>query len=130
VERAGASSEERFSASSLPAERRLVCLSTTRPERSHGASVLSASMKFEAGTLYITPGAKAVLLDADVMTALARHLAGDWGELDQHDWQENELSLKRGFRLLSAYQSSEGVKFWIITEADRSMTTILLPEEY
>lgn len=107
-----------------------MCLSTTRPDRSHGASARFVSMKFEPGALGITPGAKAVLLDADVMAALARHLAGDWGELDEHDWQENELSLQRGFRLLSAYQSSEGVKFWIITEADRSSTTILLPEEY
>jgi hypothetical protein len=107
-----------------------VCLSTTRPERALCASVLSVPMKFDSGALYITPGAKDVLLNADVITALGRHLAGDWGEVDEHDWQENELSLKRGFRLLSAYQSGEGVKFWIITEADRSMTTILLPEEY
>jgi len=61
---------------------------------------------------------------------MARHAQGDWGELCPEDAQENELSLREGFRLLSAYISSTGVKFWIITEADRSATTFLLPGEY
>jgi hypothetical protein len=59
-----------------------------------------------------------------------RHLAGDWGELDEHDIRENEFSLEHGLRLLSAYRLSNGTKIWIITEADRSVTTFLLPEEY
>ena len=61
---------------------------------------------------------------------LQRHLAGDWGELDEHDTRENELSLQHGWRLLSAYTLSTGVKVWIITEATRESTTILLPSEY
>jgi hypothetical protein len=61
---------------------------------------------------------------------LQRHQAGDWGDVDEHDRQENELSLKNGFRLLSVYHAANGVKFWIITEADRSATTVLLPEDY
>ena len=61
---------------------------------------------------------------------LERHLAGDWGDVDEHDRHENELSLQNGWRLLSAYTLSTGVKFWIITEADRSATTFLLPDEY
>ena len=64
------------------------------------------------------------------MSALQRHTKGDWGELDPEDWAENELSLKEGFRLLSAYRSSQGVKFWILTEADRTATTIFLSNEY
>ena len=64
------------------------------------------------------------------LTYLQRHLAGDWGEVDEHDRRENELSLIQGFRLLSAYTLNSGTKIWIITEADRSVTTLLLPEEY
>ena len=59
-----------------------------------------------------------------------RHQAGDWGDVSEHDRQENELSLKQGFRLLSVYRAASGVKFWIITEADRSATTVLLPQDY
>ena len=58
------------------------------------------------------------------------HVAGDWGELDEEDRRENELSVARGFRLLSSYTLSSGEKLWIITEADRSSTTLLLPSEY
>jgi hypothetical protein len=61
---------------------------------------------------------------------LRRHNGGDWGELGEHDTRENEISLQHGFRLLSAYTLRSGVKIWIITEADRSSTTILLPCEY
>jgi hypothetical protein len=91
---------------------------------------LPGPQKFEHGAIYITLGAQRALTEADVLTALARHLTGDWGELDDHDKQENELSLQRGSRLLSAYRSAAGDAFWIITEADRSMTTLLLPDEY
>ena len=85
---------------------------------------------FELGQILITPNAMGVIPAAEVQAALARHAAGDWGEIDEHDRQENELSLKEGFRLLSAYRSEQGTRFWIITEADRSATTILLPEDY
>jgi hypothetical protein len=61
---------------------------------------------------------------------LARHAIGDWGELDQSDVAENEYSMAYGFRLLSSYRTNAGEKLWIITEADRSATTLLLPEEY
>ena len=64
------------------------------------------------------------------MAYLVRHIAGDWGDVDEHDRRENELSLIHGFRLLSAYTLYSGTKIWIITEADRSVTTVLLPEEY
>ena len=64
------------------------------------------------------------------MTYLSRHESGIWGEIDEHDRKENELSLENGFRLMSVYSLSTGVKLWVITEADRSSTCILLPEEY
>ena len=64
-----------------------------------------------------------------VHASLQRHLAGDWGDVCQEDRAENEFALKSGLRLFSAYKS-EGIKIWIITEADRSATTILFPDEY
>ena len=86
----------------------------------------------ELGGTYATPGALAALEEAQQSAAefLRRHEAGDWGEVGPEDWAENELSVREGFRILSAYRLSTGVKIWIITEADRSVTTILLPEEY
>ena len=61
---------------------------------------------------------------------LLRHVTGDWGDLDDEDKKENELSVKEGFRILSAYKLGTDVKVWVITEWDRSATTILLPDEY
>ena len=88
--------------------------------------------KFSAGHIVATPGALEAF-DASgesPLTFLQRHLAGDWGELDDDDVRENELSLQHDWRILSCYRLSTGVKFWIITEADRSATTFLLPSEY
>jgi hypothetical protein len=72
------------------------------------------------------------LEEAGVSSAslLARHVNGDWGELDEHDRKENEFSLKNGFRILSSYALGNGAKIWVITEADRSSTCLLLPSEY
>jgi hypothetical protein len=61
---------------------------------------------------------------------LIRHAKGDWGDLDEDDRKENELSLQEGFRIFSSYRLRTGVKIWVITEADRSATTLLLPEDY
>ena len=65
-----------------------------------------------------------------VIESLGRHSKGDWGDLSQEDKNENDLSLKEGFRLLSAYERTGLPKIWIITEADRSVTTVLFPDEY
>ncbi len=89
-----------------------------------------SAAKFPLGRLVATPNALEHIPNPDIMAALLRHLTGDWGDVDEHDREENELSLKEGFRLLSVYRSAKGVKFWIITEADRSATTVLLPEDY
>jgi hypothetical protein len=89
-------------------------------------------MKFQPGQIVATPGALEAFRASgeSPLTFLRRHLAGDWGEVDEHDRRENELSLQNGWRLLSAHTLSTGVKFWIITEADSSVTTFLLPDEY
>ena len=88
---------------------------------------------FPLGQIVATPGALAALEKAGQtpLDFLSRHVRGDWGELDEHDRKENELSLHHGFRLLSSYRTGAGdVKVWVISEADRSVTTLLLPEEY
>jgi uncharacterized membrane protein YkoI len=85
---------------------------------------------FELGQVVSTPGALEALTREDIVKALARHHRGDWGDVGRHDWQENEASLREGFRLLSIYRGTNGTKFWIITEADRSSTCVLLPSEY
>ncbi len=86
---------------------------------------------FPLGRVVATTGALKVLDEAgeDPLSLLSRHRNGDWGEIDKHDRKENELSLKNGWRILSFYPVGEE-KVWIITEADRSVTTILLPEDY
>ena len=85
--------------------------------------------RFPLGRVLITPNALNTLDTNDVQLTLHRHQSGDWGEVCLEDRAENEFSLTRGLRLLSVYRS-EGTKFWIITEADRSATTVLLPEDY
>jgi hypothetical protein len=85
---------------------------------------------FPLGNVYQTPGVLEVIPSEDVLRALARHQSGDWGDLGEEDKRENEFSLGFPLRLLSAYHAQTGVKFWILTEADRSATTILLPSEY
>lgn len=86
--------------------------------------------KFRLGRIVATPNSLRQLSNEDVLMGIQRHQAGDWGEVDDEDRQENELSLKRGFRILSVYRGASGTRFWIITEADRSVTTVLLPEDY
>jgi hypothetical protein len=77
-----------------------------------------------------TPNALSQIGPADIGIGLRRHLSGDWGDLDLEDKAANDNALADGSRLLSAYHAADGTKFWIITEADRSATTVLLPEDY
>jgi hypothetical protein len=83
------------------------------------------------GKVLATPGATKLLLEAGEhpFDYLARHATGDWGDLCEQDREENELSLEHGWRIVSSYPVGEK-SIWVITEADRSVTTILLPEEY
>lgn len=89
-------------------------------------------MAFELGRVVATPGALRAMEEAGITPAslLTRHINGDWGDLDEHDRKENELSLREGFRILSSYPLSTGTTVWCITEADRSSTCLLLPSEY
>jgi hypothetical protein len=89
-------------------------------------------MRFALGRVTATPGALTALERAEQLPAefLDRHVNGDWGEVPDEDKQENELSVEQGFRILSAYTTSAGDKLWILTEADRSATILLLPEDY
>jgi len=86
---------------------------------------------FELGRTLTTPGALVVMQGMDIspITLLSRHQCGDWGNMDQEDKDANNAALKTKDRIFSAYQF-DTVLLWIITEADRSSTTILLPEEY
>ena len=91
-----------------------------------------ATARFPLGRTVATPGAIEALVRAGEtpLPYLARHVAGDWGDLDQEDQAENESALKDGLRILSAYRLADNTRIWVITEADRSVTTILLPDEY
>ncbi len=93
---------------------------------------ISKQPAFELGQIVATPGALAALKKAGQQPGefLTRHINRDWGDLDEEDRKENEYSLEHGFRLLSAHKTNAGDRLWIITEADRSVTTLLLPEEY
>ena len=87
-------------------------------------------MLFATGQIVATPGALELAEQGvDLLAYLLRHLNGDWGDLCEEDKAENEVSVKNGYRILSSYPTPQG-KLWIITEADRSATTFLLPEEY
>ena len=86
-------------------------------------------MRFPTGQIVITTNAANRLTREEINRGLARHLACDWGSLTPDDVQLNEDALEHGDRLHSAYGEGDR-RFWIITEADRSVTTILLPEDY
>jgi hypothetical protein len=88
--------------------------------------------RFPLGQLVATPGALDALAEAGQtpLDFLSRHARGDWGDVDAHDRAANDRALEDGSRLLSAYTTAKGVRLWVITEADRSSTCLLLPEEY
>ncbi|MBN9519236.1 hypothetical protein J0H58_12060 [bacterium] len=82
------------------------------------------------GQIVATPAALGVLTQPEIVAALRRHASGDWGNVDAEDRAANDDALHDGTRLLSVYQSASGTTFWVITEADRSVTTVLLPDDY
>jgi hypothetical protein len=89
-------------------------------------------IRFPLGRVVATPGALSALEKAEQLPAafLDRHVNGDWGDVPEEDKQANEGAIDQGTRILSAYTTSAGDRIWILTEADRSATTIMLPEEY
>lgn len=90
--------------------------------------------RFPLGQVVATPDAILAMNREQIVFSaahyLARHASGDWGEVDEHDWRANEAALVYGTRLLSAYTLEGGTVIWIISESDRSVTTILLRDEY
>lgn len=91
-----------------------------------------SGLPLELGRVVATAGAMEVLGEAgvDPRGLLVRHARGDWGEIPPEDARENELSLEHGFRILSSYPLPTGQRLWILTEADRSVTTLLRPMDY
>lgn len=85
---------------------------------------------FRLGRIVATPNALRFITQEDILSGIRRHQAGDWGNLTDDDREANDTALTQGGRILSAYKATNGTKFWLITEADRSVTTILLPEDY
>jgi len=96
------------------------------------SSATQTAALFPLGRTFATPGAIDALSESGQLPDefLHRHQVGDWGEVCEADRRENEFSIANGFRILSAYRTSKGVKVWVITEANRSVTTLLLPSEY
>ena len=99
--------------------------SNGQPERQDRGPV-----RVDLGRLCATPGALDAIDQATVLASLRRHVTGDWGNIDAEDKAANDQALLSGGRLVSSYLGKDGTKFWVITEADRSSTTVLLPEEY
>ena len=96
------------------------------------AETTASETRFPLGRLYLTPGAIEALEESaqEPFEFLRRHQSGDWGDLGREDKRENEFSVSRALRILSKYHTTEGEALYVITEADRSTTTILKPEEY
>lgn len=91
---------------------------------------VSATPHFALGETCITPAAMTILHPEDIAASLKRHAAGDWGDCGPEDARENDFAVPRGLRIFSVYHDRFGNRFWVITEADRSVTTVLLPDDY
>ncbi|MES2466351.1 MAG: hypothetical protein V4675_03530 [Verrucomicrobiota bacterium] len=89
-----------------------------------------ATIRFQLGEIYTTPGVRAAMTTDEIAAALARHLSGDWGEICAEDAATNEDAVEGGGQIMSLYTSASGIVYWVITESDRSVTTLLLPAEY
>lgn len=93
-------------------------------------TALKSKRAFSLGKLYMTQGVMNGVPAMDIWHAVKRHAECDWGDVCEEDWKSNDASLKDDSRLLSTYTASNAKRFWIITEWDRSVTKVLLPEEY
>jgi hypothetical protein len=94
------------------------------------ASAIHAVAKIRLGRIVSTSNALESITQDDILTAIGRHQSGDWGDVSTEDRRANDDSLVDGTRILSVYHAANGTIFWLITEADRSVTTVLLPEDY
>jgi hypothetical protein len=91
---------------------------------------VKSNRTFALGQLCMTRGVSETIPVNEVWAALARHQHCDWGDVGEEDWELNDAAVEHGDRLLSVYQTQNAIRFWIITEWDRSVTTVLLPEDY
>ena len=89
-----------------------------------------SGLKLSLGTIVITPGAELKLPAKDITAAVRRHGNSDWGDIDFENQQLNDLRLQEGGPIASIYTASNGLRFYVLTEADRATTTVLMPEEY
>jgi len=89
-----------------------------------------AGPKFSLGEIHVTSGAAAKLLSQDIDAAVRRHSRGDWGEIRADGQEDNDRRLEHGGTIASIYTSSTGIRFYVLTEADRTVTTVLLPDEF
>lgn len=92
-------------------------------------TIIAASPRFPLGQIVATRGAHDALEPQELAEAIQRHARGDWGGVPPEDAEENELSLAEGYRVMSSYTFRD-VTCWVVTESDRSVTTVLLPDEY
>lgn len=102
----------------------------SHPDRPVEECEFCTTLKFRTGALRITKIALRSVNKVDIVLALHRHIHGDWGIVCREDAEENEFALLHDLRILSIYEDRNGIRFWIITEADRSSTTVLLPSDY
>ena len=86
--------------------------------------------KFKLGRIMVTPNALTSITQEEILVGIQRHQAGDWGDVTPESRVANDHALKAGMRIRSAYLSACGIPFWILTEADRSKSTVLLPQDY
>ena len=98
--------------------------------KANSAAKQLGAPQFELGKLVITLNALRTVNQLEVLSAVRRHQHGDWGDLEPEDIAANVAALQHGGRLLSAYTSAKGITFWVVTEANRRFTTVLLPEDY
>ena len=90
----------------------------------------SGEVKVPLGQIVATPAVLGAVSQPDIDTALRRHAVGDWGDVTPEDRAANNDALQSGERIMSVYLSATGITFWVLTEADRSVTTVLLPDDY
>lgn len=93
-------------------------------------AIIRSLSRFPLGDVAITRGVPEAVDADEAMLCLARHAMCDWGHVSEEDFLENQRALEHGLRLMSVYTTASGATFWIITEWDRSVTTILMPDEY
>ena len=86
--------------------------------------------KFRLGHIVVAPNALESITQDDILTGISRHQSGDWGDVTAEDRRANDLALVQRTRILSVYHAANGTQFWLITEADRSSSCVLLPEDY